>query len=264
MALNLISLGAGVQSTTMALMAARGLIDPMPDAAIFADTGDEPVGVYRHLDWLCSGVLPFPVHRVQYKGRLSDMVIAGEKEARPPFFVRTKKGRGMLGRQCTRNYKLVPIRRQTRKLLGVGPRSYVPPGSAVSWVGISVDEIIRAKPSGLLYVVNRHPLLELGLMRSDCLAWLSDHGYPRPPKSSCIYCPYQSDAQWVDRRDNHPEEWAEAVAFDLAIRSPDLLKLYGTEAFVHGSLTPLGEARLSPVGGRESLIDHECEGMCGV
>ena len=40
--MNIISLGAGVQSSTMALMAAKGLITPMPDAAIFSDTGWEP------------------------------------------------------------------------------------------------------------------------------------------------------------------------------------------------------------------------------
>lgn len=37
--LRALSLGAGVQSTTMALMAAHGEIGPMPDCAIFADTG---------------------------------------------------------------------------------------------------------------------------------------------------------------------------------------------------------------------------------
>lgn len=40
--LRALSLGAGVQSTTMALMAAHGEIGPMPDCAIFADTGWEP------------------------------------------------------------------------------------------------------------------------------------------------------------------------------------------------------------------------------
>ena len=39
---HIISLGAGVQSSTMALMAAHGEIGPMPDCAIFADTGAEP------------------------------------------------------------------------------------------------------------------------------------------------------------------------------------------------------------------------------
>lgn len=61
--LRALSLGAGVQSTTIALLAAHGEIGPMPDCAIFADTGWEPRAVYDHLEWLMSGnVLPFPVH----------------------------------------------------------------------------------------------------------------------------------------------------------------------------------------------------------
>ena len=58
--MNIISLGAGVQSSVMALMSAKGQITPMPDCAIFADTQWEPEAVYEHLDWLESQ-LPFPV-----------------------------------------------------------------------------------------------------------------------------------------------------------------------------------------------------------
>ena len=58
--LNVLSLGAGVQSSTLALMAAHGEIEPMPDCAIFADTGDEPKAVYEWLVWL-ETQLPFEV-----------------------------------------------------------------------------------------------------------------------------------------------------------------------------------------------------------
>src|SRR5689334_16486787 len=68
--LNIISLGAGVQSSTMALMAAHGEITPMPDCAIFADTQAEPKTVYTWLDWL-EPRLPFPVYRVT-EGNLAD------------------------------------------------------------------------------------------------------------------------------------------------------------------------------------------------
>lgn len=62
--LRVLSLGAGVQSTTLALLAAHREIEP-PDAAIFADTQWEPAHVYEHLSWLRSpNVLPFPVHIV--------------------------------------------------------------------------------------------------------------------------------------------------------------------------------------------------------
>ncbi|MFN7318887.1 MAG: hypothetical protein ACK5S6_05195, partial [bacterium] len=50
---NVISLGAGVQSSCMALMASRNeLLDIKVDFAIFADTQDESKKVYDWLDWL--------------------------------------------------------------------------------------------------------------------------------------------------------------------------------------------------------------------
>ena len=58
-----LSLGAGVQSSVMALMAAKGQITPMPDYAIFADTQAEPDHLYSWLDGL-EEKLPFPVIRV--------------------------------------------------------------------------------------------------------------------------------------------------------------------------------------------------------
>jgi len=74
--IHIISLGAGVQSSTMALMAAAGEIGPMPVAAIFADTQGEPQEVYDYLEYL-KPLLPFPVH----------VVTAGNIEKR--FFSRT-------------------------------------------------------------------------------------------------------------------------------------------------------------------------------
>ncbi len=53
--LRTMSLGADVQSTTMALLAAHGEIGPMPDCVIFTDTGGKPRGVYEHLRRLAEG-----------------------------------------------------------------------------------------------------------------------------------------------------------------------------------------------------------------
>ena len=54
-----ISLGAGVQSSVMALMAAKGELTPMPEAAILTDTQWEPKDVYEHLDWLEKQLPPY-------------------------------------------------------------------------------------------------------------------------------------------------------------------------------------------------------------
>ena len=109
MMFNVISLGAGVQSSTMALMAAHGEIAPMPDLAIFADVGDEPKEVYEWLNWL-EKQLPFPVVRVS-KGKLSEDALqmrTNQKTGKPyakfmiPIFAKDDKGVvGMTNRQCT-------------------------------------------------------------------------------------------------------------------------------------------------------------------
>jgi len=50
---HVLNLGAGVQSTTLYLMSMSGEVRPF-DVAIFADTGEEPQAVYKHLEWLQS------------------------------------------------------------------------------------------------------------------------------------------------------------------------------------------------------------------
>ena len=61
--LTVISLGGGVQSSVMALMANEGAFDRIPDCAIFADTRWEPPSIYEHLTWLRDR-LSFPLYVV--------------------------------------------------------------------------------------------------------------------------------------------------------------------------------------------------------
>jgi hypothetical protein len=159
-------------------MAAHGDITPGPDAAVFADTGDEPAAIYEHLAWLSSeGVLPFPVHIVRPDKSLSAALRSGDDSARIPFHV----GAGGIGmRQCTRNWKLRPIRQQTRRILGKSPKDFIAPETVEAWIGISTDEIVRIKPSAVQYIKNRFPLIELGMSRRDCENWLQSHDYPVP------------------------------------------------------------------------------------
>jgi hypothetical protein len=242
----------------MALMAAHGVITPLPDAAIFADTCDEPAAVYEHLRWLMSGnVLPFPVHIVS-AGHLSAELFGGNDAARIPFHLAPE---GLTKRQCTRNFKLRPIRRKARELLG----GRISPGAIEQWVGISLDEAIRIKPSGTGYVTNRWPLIEQRLRRNDCERWLERHGYLVPPKSSCVYCPFRSDAQHRATRDGSNGDWALACKVDARLREPDQVARFRGQLYVHPSRKPLAEADLNTAEdrGQLNLFLNECEGMCG-
>jgi hypothetical protein len=267
--MKILSLGAGVQSTTLALMAARDVID-RPDYAIFADTGGEPEVVYKHLDWL-ETVLPFPVIRARRAGpTLAELAIniannPITKSAMPPWFTMLNGKKGMLSKQCAKEFKARVVQAEIRKLLGIKPKARAPKTAAVEqWLGISTDEAHRMKPSEVSWVTNRWPLIELKINRQDCLSWLEKNNFPVAPKSSCVFCPYRSDAQFRDMRENWPADWKKAIQIDEAIR-PGFHGFEG-QAFVHKSATPLAEVDLRSWDekGQPDLFGEECEGMCGV
>lgn len=272
---NIISLGAGVQSSAMALMAACGELTPMPDCAIFADTGAEPKGVYDWLNWL-EKQLPFPVYRVS-AGNLRDDLLSTEpgRSASIPAFTEFRGNIGMTRRQCTREYKVEPIQQAVRKLIGLKPGERGPKTVAVrQWIGISLDEMQRMKDSGKSYIENVWPLIDKRITRQHCLDWMAARGYPKPAKSACTFCPYHDDSMWRDMKLNDPESFASAVEVDRALRGPAEVRAKRAmdgAMYIHRSCKPLelvdfrsaediGQKRLWPDEGFQA----ECEGMCGV
>lgn len=231
--MRVLSLGAGVQSTTVLLLSLDGTI-PAYDRVVFADTQDEPASVYDHLARLRE-LTPVDVVTA---GRLSDTLDATFVPI-PLFY-----GDGMGRRQCTYQYKLRPIRTHLRTL-GADDVDLS--------LGISVDELERAKDSGLRWCRNVFPLLDLGWTRADCQRYLADR-WPHPvARSACVYCPLRSDAAWRDMREHQPDDWARAVAFDRKARTRD--------RYVHRSRIPLEDVQLSLEDAGQLALD--CEGMCG-
>ena len=268
-----ISLGAGVQSSTMALMASVGEITPMPDFAIFADTQDEPKKVY---DWLAylTPLLSFPVHTVT-AGKLSEASLT-MREARPeysrtniPFF--TKNSDGSLGmvqhRSCTKLFKIDPIHRFLKKECKVGTKSKINKKRIVQWIGISIDEFQRAKESKNWWLIHRWPLIELRYSRRDCLNWMSEHGYETPPRSACVFCPYRDNKGWRSLKRDSPDDFEKAVQFELATqKSKEGTGGNDSVPYIHRKRIPLSQVdfRNDFDKGQLPLWDDECEGMCGV
>lgn len=184
-----LSLGAGVQSTTLLLLACEGQL-PKPDAVIFADTGWEPRQVYDHLTELkkVAADADIPLHRVSNGNLRRDAIDPAHRYASIPYFVRNPdRSNGMGRRQCTAEYKLVPINCKIRELLGASPPHYrrVPKGRvAEQWIGFSTDEVGRINDRSPGYLQPRYPLLELHMSRADCQRWLTARGWTHVPKSS--------------------------------------------------------------------------------
>lgn len=268
---HIISLGAGVQSSTMALMAAHGEIGPMPDCAIFADTGAEPKEVYDWLDWL-ETQLPFPVYRVsggslverELSLRLSKKSGKVYRRRAIPAFAKMPDGSrgGLLGRNCTVDHKIRPIISFERKYAGI-KRGQKEVG-VIQWLGISSDEMQRMKLARDPWVEHRWPLVELRISRGKCLEWMKDKGYPTPPRSACTFCPFHSDEEWRRIKAGPADEWNAVVQFERDLQRISLQdETLSCKPFLHPSMIPIDEVDFSsPTENQYSLLD-ECSGLCG-
>jgi hypothetical protein len=242
-------------------MAAHGEVPhlPHPSCAIFADTQDEAPSVYKWLDdligYINAAPHPFPVHIVT-KGKLSENALKmhitkdGRKFSKTdiPFYTLDGRKEGVLpsrgkinNRGCTVDYKIGPILKKCRQLADVprkkkeGNRVHV-----MQWIGISLDEIYRMKPSREWWAHNVWPLVDLKMNRHDCKRWMEKKGYPEPPRSSCIYCPYHNDHEWRRLRDEEPEEFAQAVRFEKQLQEIKAESAnFHSIPFLHASRVPL-------------------------
>ena len=277
-----LSLGAGVQSSVLALLLSRSdprlmeLGYPKPDVAVFADTGWEPEYVYSHLSWL-EEQLDYPLIRVSsgnIKANLKQgLTVSGHSFVDVPFFTVDAEGKkGMLRRQCTNHYKIAPIHRTIRTLAGGQRGRPFPKNSHVEmWLGISLDEVGRMKSSKEPWVEHRWPLVDLRMTRHDCLEWFASE-YPERhlPRSACVICPYRSDQHWLELKKSEPASYNEAVKFDRWLRKSKTNPIRGLlsgRPYLHAARRPLDSVIAERETQDPSTINYfneECEGHCGV
>jgi len=250
--LNIISLGWGIQSFSLAAMAALDEL-PRPEACLFADTGYEQAATYafaaKWTTWLEAHGLRVVTVQAEDDKRA---IIPKRGAVMIPAFS-DGNGGGQLRRQCTNDWKIQPIRRWLR---AQGAKQ------TDIWLGISRDEWHRAKDADVKWITHRYPLLERNLTRADCILWLERNGLEQPPKSACVFCPYVNNKRWEAMKRGDGADWRQAVSVDTMIREaqrPGAL-------YLHRRLKPLSEAvRIAEDEGMEqrSLIDEECDsGFC--
>lgn len=253
----------------MLALSAQGRL-PKADYAIFADTGWEPAAVYAHLDRLekeFAAPAGIPVLRVASGNIRTDALNPHHRFASMPLHILNRDGKpGMARRQCTGEYKIKPIKRKVRELLGYPYPKRIPADVFIEqWIGISTDEFYRAKDADVRYMRNHFPLIDMGWSRNDCIQYLASLGLGDTPKSSCLGCPFHGNIQWRHIRDTSPDEWQDVVAFDAAIRTGNAranatgTRLLG-QAYLHRSRVPLAQAPIDHVTASERALQEDTAG----
>lgn len=294
-----LAFGAGVQSSALALAVANRLpqlvdaMGVMPRAAIFADPKSESVATYEHLDRITAycAARGFMVTRTS-AGDLARAILEDDRFSSIPAFTDSPGSGGILGRNCTVDYKVRPIARKIKEMVGCASRGRMKQ-QVVVWLGISMDEVQRMKratydekrrpqwlgqDASYKWQQLAYPLIEMGWDRQDCLNYLSQCGFEDVPKSACVFCPYRSDASWLRLKTEEPAAFAAAAEFDRRIRninrqprsdgktdSQGRIKTRGGvryPLYLHRSLKPLDEVELSEQ--QQNLFDYDCAGHCGL
>lgn len=281
-----LNLGAGVQSTALYLMSIDGDEPEVPkfDAAIFADTQEEPDEVYRHLEWLESQGGP-PIIRTT-AGRLGDALDHGSDAkgnrptdgshfiSIPAFTLNPQTGsKGIIQRQCTADFKVKPIEKLIRERVGATPGRPVAKDIELhQYMGLSFDEpkrVIRVKQRFSAKPANwkvHFPLWEMEYTRSDCQHYLRKRMPYEVPRSACVFCPFKSDDEWRRLKSDDQKGWERAVYIDKVCRTGAGLDAH---RFLHKSCVPLEQVDLRPAdekSGQKHLFSgfqDECEGYCG-
>jgi hypothetical protein len=244
---------------------------PMVDCAIFADTKGEPKAVYEWLAWLESKI-SYPVYKVSRGDLRQDCVDSAEGRGKYKFLTipvfsidKTTNKKGILQRQCTNDYKIQPVHKKIRELLGLKVGEKRQKGTCVELLmGISYDEMNRMRENRIKWVTNVFPLIEMKWRRGDCKKWFSKRYNKIPPRSACTFCPYKTSKEWKDLKEGNQDEWKAVVDFDKRIR---LGTRNDSQVFLHHSCKSIDEVDFADkqLGlFRDTSIDDECEGMCGV
>lgn len=244
-------------------MSALGVL-PRADAAVHADTTHERGETYefaaKWTPWLKAQGMR--VITTSDEKATQHPLDASTKQTHVPLFTLSPNGkRGQTRRSCTQRWKIAPLRRVASSLLQEREMKKTP-GAVIRWLGITLDEVQRARGSDVKYEELQYPFLTMfdkPMRRTDVVDWLIEHNLDVPVKSSCYFCPYHDRATWQEIQAG--PDWEKALVADEIIRH----KRPGFLSYLHSSRRPLADIdfRSQEDHGQLTLWeDDECSGTC--
>lgn len=255
--INVISLGAGKQSSYMLIQALEGKFKYKPDFAIFSDTGCEPKEVYDFFNYLKAYVKDkynFDIIVVS-NGNLKENIekyINGKSKRVSQIPLMLENG-GIVLRQCTFDYKIAPMRRYLQTIRNNKKIRL--------WIGISLDEIERIKQSNVKYIKHYYPLIETQTRIDAIVNWYKTNNFREPMKSACLICPFHSDNYWKRFKKQFPSEFKDACMFDENIRNYPKLN---NRVYLSKHRKPLRDINFNYENSLFPELIEECEGLCGL
>ncbi len=235
-------------------MSALGVLPPV-DAAVHADTGHERAETYALAKKWTPWLEKRGVRVVTVQAAMAPYMFNRKGIFLPVYTLKKNGKRGQLLRQCTDRWKIQPVNKWIRANMN---------GSNVDlWLGITLDEVERAKLNPKKYITNVFPFLFLldRWRRGDVIDWLIGNNLDVPVKSSCTFCQFHDHSTWREIQTMNSEDWQKALLVDYIIRN----KRPGYLCYLTPERRPLPECdfRSQEEHGQLTIWEtEECSGMC--
>lgn len=227
--LKILSCGAGMQSTALALMSCenkkKGNVYPeipVYDLIVFCDMGHEPPWVYDQVEFIRKACeecgIAFKVLETDLYGNYMEK-FGVQRVATIPFWSVDENGKkGKMRRQCTIEYKIEAIQKYVRyELLGYKFRQKCKKedkGAHEMHIGFSKEEEHRVFESMNPMFVTHFPLVKMGLTRADNYAYILEKWGLETKASACGFCPFHRNFFFQHIKENCPDCYKAVVDMD--------------------------------------------------
>lgn len=275
--MKVLSFGAGMQSTALALMSCENALAdredlPLPhpkvpvyDLVVFCDLGFEPPWVMKQVDFTqkaCEStgirfeVLDCPL----YKDFMRNF---GERRtvSVPWWTLREDGHKSRMPRNCTIDYKVNMISKFFRwKVLGYKKGQRLRPEDEKAHemhMGFGAEEQHRCKENPNRMFVNKFPLVEMGLTRADNYAYIKDVWGLDTKASACCFCPFHRNYFYWHLKENYPQTYGQLVEIDELLRDKNPKPPMDSDLFISRSRKRLEDLTY------EDCNDAECFEYCG-
>lgn len=249
--MKILSFGAGMQSTALALMACENAVSSKPphplvpiyDLVVICDLGFEPPWVKTQIEFTRNAcrsagirfeILPSPLY--------SDfMANFGERRTISiPWWTLGEDGhQSKMPRLCTLDYKVETISKFVRwEVLGYkkGQRLREEDKKAHEMhMGFSYEEKRRCKENTNPMFVNRFPLVEMGLTRADNYAYIKEVWGLETKASACVFCPFHRNYFFEYLKGNEPVVYQQLLGVDDLLRDKNPKPPMDSDLFISRS-----------------------------
>jgi len=275
--MKILSCGAGMQSTALALMSCENALAaskgrafpneevPIYDLVIFCDLGMEPSWVRKQWEFIVSSCKSVGIETVKLDTDLYGHLMKNFGERRtvsiPWWTLRDDGKKSKMPRNCTVDFKVEMISKYIRwQVLGYRKGQRLKDCDIKTHemhMGFSTEEARRCNESPNLMFVNKFPLVKMQWTRAESYAYCLDVWGLDTKASACTFCPYHRNYFFKYLKENLPREYAELVQIDHLLRDKNPKPPMDSDLYISRSRKRLED--LTP----EDCDDAQCFEYCG-